>query len=181
MNSSPNSQYLIGIDLGTSSAKTVIIDPSGRILTWAGEEYGISSPQAGWAEQDPEIWLSAVLKTVRTAMEESRIKPDQVAAIGLAGQMHGLVCVDNTGKVLRPAIIWADHRSKTEILQLEKQIGRENLAAWVGNPLATGFMLPSWCWLVKNEPHIASCNALSPFTQRLPALPVDRFNRIGTQ
>ncbi len=92
----PQSKYLIGIDLGTSSAKTVIIDQCGQLITWAGEEYGISSPQTDWAEQDPEIWISAVLKTIRTALDESRINPHHIAGIGLAGQMHGLVCLDET-------------------------------------------------------------------------------------
>jgi xylulokinase len=150
------SKYLLGIDLGTSSAKTVLLDLSGRIITWSGEEYGISSPQKDWAEQDPETWLSAVLTTIRNVMRISQIESGKIAGIGLAGQMHGLVCVDCAGHCLRPAIIWADGRSKNQVQTLEKQIGQENLAAWLGNPLATGFMLPGWLWLVENEPKTAA-------------------------
>jgi xylulokinase len=155
MNILPQSKYLIGIDLGTSSAKTTIIDQNGQIITWAGEEYGISSPQTDWAEQDPEIWLSAVLHTIRSAINKGGVDPHQIVGIGLAGQMHGLVCVDGKGQLLRPAIIWADRRSKDQLQQLENHIGHDNLAAWLGNPLATGFMLPSWLWLVQNEPGVA--------------------------
>jgi xylulokinase len=149
-------KYLIGIDIGTSSTKTTIVDQDGKIITWVDEEYRINSPQPGWAEQDPETWFAAVVNTLRKAVEQSRIPVDQVAGIGLAGQMHGLVCVDKAGAPLRPAIIWADHRSKREVDDLKDRIGIEHQAEWLGNPLATGFMLPSWLWLQKNEPAVTS-------------------------
>ncbi len=148
--------YLIGIDIGTSSTKTTIIDQDGKIVTWVDEEYRINSPQPGWAEQDPEIWFAAVVHTLRKAVAQSGIPIDKIAGIGLAGQMHGLVCMDSSGKPLRPAIIWADHRCKAEIDALNRRIGNGQLAEWVGNPVAAGFMLPSWLWLEKNEPEIAS-------------------------
>ena len=148
--------YLIGIDIGTSSTKTTIIDQDGEIVTWVDEEYRINSPQPGWAEQDPEIWFAAVVHTLQKAVEQSGIPVDRIAGIGLAGQMHGLVCMDSSGKPLRPAIIWADHRSKVEIDKINRMIGTGQLAEWVGNPVAAGFMLPSWLWLEKNEPDIAS-------------------------
>ena len=147
--------YLIGIDIGTSSTKTVIIDSQGLVVTWKDEEYPISSPNPEWAEQDPDAWLAAAIRTVRSAVRESGISPSQVAGIGLAGQMHGLVCVSAQGGVLRPAIIWADRRSKSQLQRLQEQVGTEKLANWTGNPMATGFMLPSWVWLTENEPLIA--------------------------
>ncbi|MEI7848380.1 MAG: xylulokinase [Chloroflexota bacterium] len=147
--------YLIGIDVGTSSTKTVITDSLGQILTWKDQEYSISAPKPDWAEQDPELWLAATLQTLRAALADSGIHPTQVAGIGLAGQMHGLVCLDADGLVLRPAIIWADRRSALQVRQLTDLFGSERLAEWTGNPLATGFMLTSWAWLVENEPEIA--------------------------
>lgn len=148
--------YLIGIDIGTSSTKTTIIDQDGQIVTWVDEEYRINSPQPGWAEQDADTWFAAAVNTLRKAVEQRGIPADRVAAIGLSGQMHGLVCVDKAGKPLRPAIIWADHRSKAEIGELRNRIGIDRQAEWLGNPLATGFMLPSWLWLEKHEPVIAA-------------------------
>jgi xylulokinase len=148
--------YLIGIDIGTSSAKTVLIDRLGRVVTWQDQEYPITSPHPDWAEQDPETWLQAVLNTVRGVLRESGIPPRQIAGIGLAGQMHGLVCLDAAGKPVRPAIIWADRRSKPQLQRLQEQIGLQRLATWTGNPLATGFMLPSWLWLTENEPQIVA-------------------------
>ncbi len=149
-------KYLVGIDIGTSSTKTTIIDQNGETIIWVDEEYTIQSPHPGWAEQDPEIWFAAVIHTLRKAVEHSGIPVDCIAGIGLAGQMHGLVCVDDTGSPLRPAIIWADHRSKAELEELNSRIGIGQLAEWVGNPVAAGFMLPSWLWLEKNEQEITS-------------------------
>jgi xylulokinase len=168
-------QYLIGIDIGTSSTKTTIIDRDGTIITWVDEEYSIQSPHPGWAEQDPETWFAAVVNTLRRAVEQSRIPVDRVAGIGLAGQMHGLVCVDKSGLPLRPAIIWADHRSKAEVDDLIGRIGTGRLAEWTGNPAATGFMLPSWLWLVKHEPQVAA-------STRYLMLPKDyiRYRLTGT-
>jgi xylulokinase len=171
----PGMKYLIGIDIGTSSTKTTIVDQDGKIVIWTDEEYRINSLQPGWAEQDPETWFSAVINTLQKAVEQSGIPVDHVAGIGLAGQMHGLVCVDKAGKPLRPAIIWADHRSKMEVDELKNRIGIDHQAEWLGNPLATGFMLPSWLWLEKNEPAVIS-------STRFLLLPKDyiRFRLTGT-
>jgi len=147
--------YLIGIDIGTSSAKTTIIDSHKQVIIWKDEEYSIDSPRRDWAEQNPEQWVAAAVHTLRDAVQASAIDVSRVMGIGLAGQMHGMVCLDAAGNVLRPAIIWADRRSKSQLEQLQRQIGVERLAEWTGNPIATGFMLPSWVWLAENEPEIA--------------------------
>ncbi len=146
----------MGIDLGTSSTKTVIVDLQGRLLAVAQREYPISSPHPGWAEQDPEDWISAAVETARLALHQLERPVDEIAAIGLAGQMHTLVCLDAAGRPLRPAILWADQRSGRQVSQVYASLGRENLAAWTGNPLACGFMLASWLWMVENEPEICS-------------------------
>ncbi len=147
---------LIGIDIGTSSAKAVVIDPSGRLLGWAGQEYPILTPRPGWAEQDPGEWLRAALACVRLAVQKAGVDPRGVAGIGLTGQMHSLVCLDERGEPLRPAILWADQRSADQVKALTARLGREHLAEWTGNPLAAGFMLASWCWLQENEPQTAA-------------------------
>ena len=146
---------LLGIDLGTSSLKSVIIDQEGRLLAHAFQEYSIDTPHPGWAEQDPAVWVRAMVETVRRAMSEAHIAPERIAGIGLSGQMHGMVCLDAEGDVLRPAILWADQRSAEQVAQVEREIGREQLAAWTGNPLDTGFMLASWLWLREHEPEVA--------------------------
>ena len=143
-----NSLYLIGLDIGTSGAKAVVIDRSGRLLAWSGREYPIHTPRPGWAEQDPLDWLNAALTCISEALNQSGIDPLQVAGIGLAGQMHSLVCLDSRGEPLRRAILWADQRSGEQAKRLGQQIGLENLAQWTGNPLAAGFMAASWEWLV---------------------------------
>lgn len=143
---------LIGIDIGTSGAKVAVVDRTGRLLAAAGQEYPIHTPRPGWAEEDPQDWLRAVLAGLRVAIEEARVSPDDVAGIGLTGQMHSLVCVEGQGAPVRPAMIWADQRSAEQVRALTRRIGRERLAEWAGNPLATGFMLASWAWLVEHEP-----------------------------
>jgi xylulokinase len=146
------SSCLLGIDLGTSSTKTVIIDSDGRLLSQASQPYPIESPKPGWAEQDPETWFQAALDTVQQAVMQAGIRPGVVTAIGLSGQMHSTVCLDAQGNPLRPAIIWADQRSSTQVEYVAQQIGTEQLGHWTANPLATGFMLATWLWLRENEP-----------------------------
>jgi xylulokinase len=142
---------LLGIDLGTSSLKVAVLDGNGRLLASAGVEYAIDSPQPGWAEQDPRIWYDAACIAVRQAMAESGLRAEQVEAVGLAGQMHSLVCIDDRGDAVRPAILWADQRSALQVERVNRQLGHEKLAACAGNPLATGFALSSWLWLLENE------------------------------
>lgn len=148
--------YLIGLDIGTSGAKAVVIDKNGRLMARAGQEYPIQMPFPGWAEQNPEDWAAAALSCIRSAVREAGIGPHEAAAIGLAGQMHSLVCLDARGEPLRPAILWADQRSGGQVKRLTEQIGINNLAEWTGNPLASGFMLASWVWLLENEPSSAA-------------------------
>ena len=146
---------IIGIDLGTSSVKTIIMNQSGKIESVASNEYGINIPKPGFAEQDPNDWYLSAIKTIKTALNESGATSDQIEGIGLSGQMHGLVCLDGSGKILRPAIIWADQRSSAQVKRVYESLGFEKMSKWTGNPLSTGFMLASWLWIVENEPDIA--------------------------
>jgi xylulokinase len=149
----------MGIDLGTSSAKTVIVDQGGCLLSCTVQEYGVHTPRPGWAEQDSQAWLQAVLKTMRTTLGEATVSPGQIAAIGLSGQMHGTVCLDAWGRVLRPAIIWPDQRSHQQVERVYRELGRERLGQWTANPLATGFMLATWLWLREHEPETCRATA----------------------
>ncbi len=150
------SSVLIGLDVGTSSTKCVVLSPEGALLGLAAQETPVDTPFAGWAEQDAEAWVTAALLTMRTAVAEAGVNPEAVQAIGLSGQMHGSVCVGSHGLPLRPAVIWADQRSSAQVTRLHDLLGADRLAAWTGNPVATGFMLPTWLWLLDNEPSVAA-------------------------
>ena len=143
--------YLLGIDIGTSSTKTTIIEPDGRLVSLASEEYAFQTPKPGWAEQDPEIWYQAVIHTIQKALDQSTIDPGEIIGIGLSGLMHGPVFIDKDGQSIRPSIIWADQRSGEQVKSLYQGIGKATIAEWTGNPLATGFMLPTWLWIKENE------------------------------
>ena len=148
-------KLLIGIDLGTSSLKTLVIVTNGKVRGEAAREYPIRIPSPGTAEQDPQDWYAAAVQTVREAVSASGLSPDRIEGVGLSGQMHGLVCLDASGEPLRPAVIWADQRSADQVRMVYDKVGTEQLGAWTGNPLATGFMLASWLWIVENEPAVA--------------------------
>ncbi len=148
-------EALLGIDLGTSSVKALLIGLDGQILGMAAREYPIDIPRPGWAEQDPRAWVEACRAAVRGALAAAagvgRSMP-VVRGIGLSGQMHGLVCVDGAGEPVRPAIIWADQRSHAQVERIYREAGAEKLGEWTGNPVAAGFWPPSWMWLLENEP-----------------------------
>lgn len=152
---SPKSTYLIGLDLGTSGAKAILMDLHGRVLAQTFREYPIFTPHPGWAEENPSDWLEASVSCLKELITESGVDPSTVAGIGLTGQMHSLVCLDSTGKTLRPAILWADTRSAPQAQRALADLGKEKLAAYTGNPLPAGFMLSSWLWLQANEPDTA--------------------------
>ena len=146
--------YLLGIDIGTSSTKTVIIDNNGHLISLATKEYDFQIPKPGWAEQNPHTWYEAAILTIREALKLSELPSDQIAGIGITGLMHGPVFLDSNGDSLRPSIIWADQRSIKEVQQIYSKLSQENIAKITGNPIATGFMLPTWLWIEKNEPEV---------------------------
>jgi len=145
-------KYLLGIDLGTSGTKSVVIDTAGNIVGLAQEEYGIDTPRPGWAEQNPETWWRAACATVASAVAEAGIAPRDIAAVGFSGQMHGAVFLDENGKPIRPAVIWADQRSAEQCRRIYDIVGRERLARLTLNPVAPGFMAASVMWIKENEP-----------------------------
>ena len=142
---------LLGIDLGTQSVKSLILDDQGTVRAVAQAEYPILTPKVGLAEQDPHTWWAATCQTVQQAIAQASIHEGDIKGVGLAGQMHGTVCIDREGHPVRNAIIWADARSVAEVDQLVAEIGRERLAQLTANPLATGFMAATVRWLLRHE------------------------------
>ena len=144
--------YLIGIDIGTSGTKAALFDIDGNVIKSSTAEYGMSQPYNGWAEQDPQDWWNAVQKTL------ANIWTDGVAGIGLSGQMHGLVMLDEKNEVIRPAIIWCDQRTAVECDEITDIIGRKRLIDITANPALTGFTASKIMWVKKHEPeYYAKC------------------------
>ena len=142
----------LGIDIGTSGTKTLVVDDSGRILAQATSRYQVYHPKPLWSEQDPEDWWQATIATVRAATRQAKAKPADVKAIGLSGQMHGSVFVDKRHRVLRRAILWNDQRTAEAVQEIEEAVPGEELIRRTGNPAITGFQLPKLLWLRREEP-----------------------------
>src|SRR5438477_1791068 len=138
---------LVGLDVGTTGVKAIAISTTGEVLARAERGYPLSTPQPGWAEQDPEDWCDAA----QSALEDLHV---EAAAIGLSGQMHGLVVLDGDDRVLRPAILWNDQRTAAECAEIERRVGLARLIELTGNRALTGFTAPQLLWLRTHEPNI---------------------------
>jgi xylulokinase len=139
---------LVGLDVGTTGVKAIAISSEGEVLTRAEEEYALSIPQPGWAEQDPEDWWRASERALEA------VGAKDAAAVGLTGQMHGLVLLDAADRVLRPAILWNDQRTAAECAEIEERIGLGRLIELTGNRALTGFTAPKLLWVRRHEPEI---------------------------
>ncbi len=140
---------LAGLDVGTSSVKGLLVADDGEIVARAEVPHALSTPRAGWAEQEPEDWwggAQAVLQRLRRA--------GPIAGIGLTGQMHGLVALDVGGRVLRPAMLWNDQRTAAECAEIEARIGFDELVSLTGNRALPGFTAPKLLWLAHHEPEV---------------------------
>jgi len=145
--------YYLGIDIGTSGTKALVMDARAKVLATATGEHAISAPRPGWSEQDPADWWQATVRAVRQAIAKAGVDGRQVAGIGLSGQMHGLVILERGGKVLRPSIIWNDQRTAREAAEIEAAVGgKKKLIALVGNVAQTSFTLTKLLWVRRNEP-----------------------------
>lgn len=147
-------RYVIGVDIGTSGTKTVLFDEKGTSIESYLVEYPMFQPKIGWAEQDPEDWWNATYTSIKEVITNSGINPEDIKGVGLSGQMHGLVLLDNENKVLRNSIIWCDQRTVAEAADLTEKIGHERLVEITGNPALTGFTAAKILWVQKNEPEI---------------------------
>lgn len=146
--------YLIGIDVGTTGAKTLLIDDRGSVVQSVTVEYPMYTPHPLWAEQDPEDWWQATVRSIGQALKHSQIDPTEIAGIGLTGQMHGMVMLDGQGNVLRPCIMWNDQRTAAQCEWIMNSVGRERFLELTLNPALPGFTAPKIIWTRENEPDI---------------------------
>lgn len=147
-------QYIIGIDIGTSATKTVMIDENGSIVAQASKEYPLFQPQNGWAEQDPLDWREAALTTIRRVVERSGVKAQEVKGIGFSGQMHGLVMLDEHGQPLRKSIIWCDQRSSAQVDEMLELLPMEKWMEITANPPIAAWTAAKVLWVRENEPEV---------------------------
>jgi xylulokinase len=145
--------YFLGIDVGTGGTRALIIDEQGRVIASATEGHqAFASPQIGWAEQDPDDWWRACAVAVREVLAKSHLRGEEIACVGLSGQMHGAVLLDDQGRVVRPALIWCDVRTEEQTRELSAQIGIDRLIQLTCNPALTNFTLTKCLWVRENEP-----------------------------
>jgi len=145
----------LGIDVGTSGTKTLLMDPDGKVLATANSEYDFETPRPGWTQQDPELWWRATVQSVRAVLKKAQVDGKQVDGIGLSGQMHGLVITDGAGTPLRPCLLWNDQRTAAQAVEIEGTCGgKKGLIRLVGNAAMTSFTLTKLLWVRDNEPRI---------------------------
>lgn len=151
--------YVIGVDLGTSAVKTVLVDRSGTVVAEHSEAYPLSQPKPGYSEQRPEDWVDKTVLSLRLLMEGNDISPAEVEGLSFSGQMHGLVLVDGEGAVLRPAILWNDTRTTAQCRRIEDTL-QEKLLGIARNRALEGFTLPKILWVQEFEPELLDQAAL---------------------
>jgi xylulokinase len=146
--------YVLGIDASTTATKAVLIHESGAVAGVGSSEYGYEVPQPGWAEQDPRLWWDGAVEAIGRVVAATGARGADIAAVGLTGQMHGLVLLDARNEVLRPAILWNDQRTAHACDEIREAVGRERLIAITGNDALTGFTAPKLVWVRDHEPEI---------------------------
>ena len=148
-------KYVLGIDVGTGGTRAVIADSNGEIVGSATcEHVAFASPKIGWAEQDPHDWHTATGTAIRQAVSAAGINSADIAALGLAGQMHGAVLLDENDQVLRPALIWCDQRTQAQCDWLNAKLGERKIIELTSNPALTNFTLTKLLWVRDNEPEV---------------------------
>ena len=146
---------LLGIDVGTGGSRALVVDESGHVIASATVEHApFASPQTGWAEQDARDWWRASEQAVREVLSAEGVRAEDIACVGLTGQMHGAVLLDEKDEPLRPSIIWCDVRTHEQCRALTEQIGAERLIQLVSNPALEGFTLPKMLWVREREPEV---------------------------
>jgi len=146
--------YFIGIDSSTTATKALLMDEGGNIVAVGATEYGFETPKPLWSEQHPDLWWDGTAASIRKVLTMSGIDPKDVAGIGLTGQMHGLVLLDEEGAVLRPAILWNDQRTQAQCDTMRARLGKARLIQITGNDALTGFTAPKILWVQENEPDV---------------------------
>ncbi|NCP85811.1 MAG: xylulokinase [Anaerolineae bacterium CG_4_9_14_3_um_filter_57_17] len=146
--------YFLGLDISTTASKALLMDETGSVVSVAAQPHSLQTPHPLWSEQDPAEWWDAVAASIRAALAQAAIRGEEIAAVGLTGQMHGLVLLDEAGQVLRPAILWNDGRSQSQCDEIHRRLGREAFIQISGNVALTGFTAPKILWVAQNEPEI---------------------------
>lgn len=146
--------YLMGIDVSTTGVKALLVDESGTVVESATTELTLSTPRPLWSEQNPEDWWNGAVTSIRQVLRKCNVTGEQVAALGLTGQMHGLTLLDEQGNVLRPAILWNDQRTAAQCDEIRARLGKERLIQITGNDALTGFTAPKILWVREHEPEI---------------------------
>ena len=144
----------LGIDTSTTGSKALVINEQGEVVAVASSPHTLQTPRPLWSEQDPREWWRAVAASVRAALEQAGIGGDEIGAVGLTGQMHGLVLLDDEGNVLRPAILWNDQRTQKQCDEIHARIGKERFIQITGNVALTGFTAPKILWVKEHEPEV---------------------------
>ena len=147
-------EYLLGIDLGTSGTKTVLFRSDGPAMAAHTVEYPLYQLQNGWAEQEPSDWWRAVRETVQAVLHKSGVAAADIAGVGISGQMHGLVMLDERGEVLHRSILWCDGRTGEECREITETVGAEKLIAITANPALAGFTAGKILWVRKHLPEV---------------------------
>ena len=146
--------YFLGIDTSTTSSKALLIDENGEVIAVALSPHTLQAPKPLWSEQDPDEWWEAVAVSIKSVLEKAGIGGERIGAVGLTGQMHGLVLLDEAGNVLRPAILWNDQRTQSQCDQIHQIVGKEKFIQITGNVALTGFTAPKILWVKENEPDV---------------------------
>lgn len=147
-------QYFLGIDTSTTSSKALLVDKCGEVVAVASSPHTLQTPKPLWSEQDPHEWWEAVSASIRSVLQQADVSGESVAAVGLTGQMHGLVLLDRAGEVLRPAILWNDQRTQAQCDEIHCRVGKEKFIQITGNVALTGFTAPKILWVAENEPEV---------------------------
>jgi len=146
--------YYLGLDISTTSSKALLIDDRGKVVAVASSPHTLQTPKPLWSEQDPQEWWEAVRASILAILKKSDIQGKSIAAVGLTGQMHGLVLLDGTGQVLRPAILWNDQRTQDQCDEIHRRIGKEKFLRTTGNLALPGFTASKILWVAEEEPEV---------------------------
>jgi xylulokinase len=147
-------RLFLGIDVSTTGAKALLVDETGTVVASATNPLTLQTPRPLWSEQNPDEWWTGTAKSIREALRAARVEGSAVAAVGLTGQMHGLVLLDERRAVLRPAILWNDQRTGAECDEIRRRMGRSRLISVTGNDALTGFTAPKILWVREHEPEV---------------------------
>lgn len=147
-------RYFLGIDVSTTGSKALLVDETGQCAAVASTPHTLQTPKPLWSEQDPAEWWAASSMAIQAALNQAGVDGSSVAAVGLTGQMHGLVLLDAAGEVLRPAILWNDQRTQAQCDEIHRRVGKEHMIQVSGNVALTGFTAPKILWVQQNEPEV---------------------------